>query len=68
MTIFDSLRYPIKDNMALAEFAAIPLKIREKWANHPTFRFDFSFDQSHSLEVEQNNTDLLRKIIAEWEE
>ena len=68
MTIFDAIRYPVSVMMTMDDFLAIPRKMRNKWVKHPLFRNNFSLDEESSKELEEHNTNLLRKIIAEWEE
>ena len=66
MTIFDTLRHPVNDNMPVEEFQAIPLEIRQAWVNHKDF-INRYVDNKRILEAyAEQNMILLRRIIAEW--
>jgi len=72
MTIFDALRHPVQDKMSIEEFRAIPIRIREEWVAHPKFQQiyplrDHDRKDRKIMELNNQNINLLRRIILEWE-
>jgi len=63
MTIFDSLKYPLGHPPTNEEVSAIPDNIFSKW-----FNIFYSPTRAGPLPPVQERYDLLRKMIAEWDE
>lgn len=82
MSLFDVLRYPVSDKPTLEELERIPASIINKWVSKTPwqnykdtiddFRDWYSQCEEPAAQREHANdreeVDLLRKMIAEWEE
>jgi len=74
MTIFDSIKYPISDEIPYNDIWKVPEEIRKIWYNHPKFIY---YQGQHSNEGRRDSEGrrytltlfkirLLRKIILEY--
>lgn len=81
MTIFDSIRYPVPDLKpwdgslddelksihALSSFiSSLPFEIVDDWKERPEFQWAMA--KAGTYFINQNNIDLLRRVILEFED
>jgi len=69
MTIFDSIKYPINDNMLFSDiWRSLPLHFRNEWANiYKKYIKEFDLD-SGDEERHSRNQDLYEKKIKQMQE
>jgi len=66
MTIFDTLKYPVTDDMSWDDIMkTIPIHFRAKWYNQ--MRLQGAYEIHITEAVAHHNKDLLRRIIQEYD-
>ena len=66
MTIFDTLKYPVTDDMSWDDIMkTIPIHFRAKWYNQ--MRLQGAYSGTITESVAHHNKDLLRRIIQEYD-